>query len=157
MLVPSRRVPAIASALLLAASFVPCLTAGDKKPPAPAGTIEGKITIDGKPLPGGTVGFHPAKGKSIVGPVKLDGSYLIKAIAPGMYRVTITLEATKPAAKGTAPAKDSNVPKGAPKGEPAKDGARYVPIPRAYGDPKTTPLSVQVQADKQVFDLQLRK
>jgi hypothetical protein len=119
-----RHVP-IASALLLAALVVPCLVAGDKSQSAPVGTIEGKIAIDGKPLPAGTVGFHPAKGKPVVGPVKLDGSYTIKAIAPGTYRVTVTMEAAKPAVTDKAP---------------AKDGAPSVPIPRAYRDPKTTPL-----------------
>jgi hypothetical protein len=132
---------------------VPLLaSAGDDKP-VPAGSVEGTVTFEGKPLPGGTVAFHPAKGKPVVGVLRADGTYAIKTIPPGKYRVTIETDSAKPRPKDKAPPKDKDTPKT----EPPGDAARYVPIPRLYGDANTTPLIVEVPADKQTFDINLRR
>jgi hypothetical protein len=105
------------------------------------------VTFAGKPLPGGTVAFHPEKGKAVVATLQPDGTYEAKDVPVGKCRVTIETESAKPQAKDKAPSKDKDSPKG--------DAPKYVPIPPAYGRVQTTPLVVEVIQGKQNHDLNL--
>ncbi len=51
-------------------------------------SIEGRITLKGKPLPGGTITFSNAEGKAEV-KIAADGSYKVDEIKPGNYKVHI--------------------------------------------------------------------
>jgi hypothetical protein len=53
------------------------------------GKIVGKVTLDGKPLIQGKVLFHPAKGKAVTADLAADGTYSIKRISAGKYRVCV--------------------------------------------------------------------
>src|SRR5437016_6308627 len=59
------------------------------------GQIEGTVRFQGKPLPGGTVSFHPDKGKPFVAQLQDDGSYTLKNVPVGAMRVTIETESLK--------------------------------------------------------------
>ncbi len=143
----TKRGLATAVVLLLAAvTRIPAGGAGDK-PATPRGSIAGKVTFNGKPLPGGTVGFHPEKGKAIVAALQPDGTYAVKELPVGKYRVTIETESAKPRVKDEAPPKEKEAPKG---GAP-----KYVPIPPVYGRAQTTPLVVEVVEGKQNHDFSL--
>ena len=52
------------------------------------GSVEGKVTLSGKPLPAGKVSVHPAKGKPVVAPVK-GGDYSANAVPAGEVVITI--------------------------------------------------------------------
>jgi hypothetical protein len=60
----------------------------DTPPPPASGTVKGKVTLNGKPLEDGTVTYIDKDNKSAEGKVK-DGSYEIKDLKPGDYKVTI--------------------------------------------------------------------
>lgn len=58
--------------------------------------VHGKVTYQGKPVPTGTVRFHPVSGGAVaVGPIQSDGSYKLArkvpgdGVLPGDYQVTI--------------------------------------------------------------------
>jgi hypothetical protein len=132
-LILSRFALAVALVLLL------CLPVLADKPAAPV-VVEGKVTYKGKPLPAGTIAFHPAKGKPVKAVIKEDGSYTAKDVPVGQVRVTIETESVKKAAK---------------KKDKVEKAPKYVAIPLKYGDPKTTPLVVEVKAGRQIADIQL--
>jgi hypothetical protein len=58
-------------------------------------TVDGRITLDGQPLHGGTVTFHPRDGgQPGYAVIASDGSYAIRTgesegLAPGRYAVTV--------------------------------------------------------------------
>jgi truncated hemoglobin YjbI len=107
----------------------PAPGAGDKKPKPAAGggQVSGKITLDGKPLPGGEVVLHDTAGKTTKGTIKADGSYEIKAVKPGTYTVTVTTD--------------------------DKD----VKLPKQYTDAKTSPLVAVIKEGEQTRDYSLMK
>ncbi len=132
-----------------------------KKETKTGNEVVGKVTYKGKPLAGGTVVLHPAKGKRVVGHIMVDGTYLIKNVPVGEMVVTIETESVRakpgkgpipkiqPKEKKTEP-KDKKLP------DEAKAAARYVAIPRIYGDVKTSPLRYTVQSGKQTLNLELQ-
>ena len=102
--------------------------AGDKKPIAAAGAqVSGKVTLDGKPLPGGEIALYDAAGKTTKGTVNADGSYQVKDVKPGAYKVTV------------------------------KTDDKDVKIPKKYADPMTSGLTYEVKAGNQTHDIVLNK
>jgi hypothetical protein len=129
---------AIGVALALAAALPDRASAAD---------VEGKITYKGKPLTGGKIGFHPARGKPVFATIQADSSYSAKKVPVGEVRVTID---TKPAK--AKPAKDKPEP---PPRKKVKEAPKFIPIPAKYASPKTTPLRVDIKEGRQVFDIEL--
>jgi hypothetical protein len=109
----------------------------EEKPAEKTGTVVGKVTYRGKPLPGGTITFVTAKGKALSGRLDTEGAYEVKNIPVGEVRVLVTTVPVKPTPKD------------------AKQPAKYVQIPKKYADPKTTPLRVQVKQGEQTANIQL--
>jgi hemoglobin len=103
--------------------------AGDKKPPKPAAgpQVTGRVTFEGKPLPSGEIALHDAAGKTTKGTINADGTYQVKDVKPGAYKITVTTD--------------------------DKD----VKIPKQYADPKTSGLMFEVRAEDQMLDIQLKK
>ena len=97
-------------------------------------------TGDGKPLPFGTLGLHPAKGKPLTAAIQSDGTYQVKDVPVGKYVLTID---------GRPPKKDT------PKKDEAKKEEKGLPIPPVYTRPDKSPLAVEVAEGNQVFDLNL--
>ena len=85
----------LSGALLLAAPFF-CLVGcgGDTGPDR--GEVTGRVTLDGKPLPGATVRFHPDQGRASSGDTDDDGRYQLhytmqkSGAMVGSHRVRIT-------------------------------------------------------------------
>ena len=70
-------------ALVVGLVWAPALTA------APAtGSVQGKVTLFGKPLAAGKLWFHPAKGKPVVATVK-NGAYSAAKVPVGELRITL--------------------------------------------------------------------
>jgi hypothetical protein len=139
---------AATAAVLLSVALLVSRSAADDKTPDISGSIQGTVTFDGKPLPGGTVAFHREKGKPFIGLLQPDGTYAVKSIPAGKYRVTIETESAKPQPKDKLPPKDKDEP---------KDAGRYVPIPRVYADRNTSPLVIEVQNGQNNHDINLTK
>jgi hypothetical protein len=89
MLTPTRFVFALAVSLFV-------LAGAARADDVETGTVEGKVTLDGKPLAKGKVVFHPAKGKAIEAETKEDGSYTAKDVPVGKTPVTIALDGLLP-------------------------------------------------------------
>lgn len=60
-----------------------------------AGSVEGKVTFDGKPVTGGTVVFYSETGSYSVG-IRPDGTYSITDMPPGEMSVTVETESVNP-------------------------------------------------------------
>jgi hypothetical protein len=99
------------------------------------GTIEGKVTYKGLPIPAGTVSFHITDGTTVTAALK-DGSFRVTDVPVGKARVTFETESAKPKGKDTDPPK-------------------YVKIPQKYAGANTSGLEVIVAAGKQTKDFDL--
>ncbi len=112
-------------------------------PNLPKYEVKGKVfQADGKPLPNGTIEFHPVSPGALFasGPIESDGGYTLGAITPGEgavvgdYKVKVTpLFAEKP-------------------GVPSKTPA----FPEKYKDESTTDLTAKVEAKPNSFDFTLK-
>jgi hypothetical protein len=54
------------------------------------GSVKGVVTFNGKPVPKGTVAFHPEQGKVVAADINEDGQFTAEAIPTGVMRVTVT-------------------------------------------------------------------
>jgi hypothetical protein len=80
---------------LLPALVFGCAPAAVEPITPPLVPVKGKVTLDGKPLPGATIGFLPATGSAGAGDVKEDGTYSVtylgfKGLPSGQYTVQIS-------------------------------------------------------------------
>jgi hypothetical protein len=71
--------------LILVLALVGSLHAADPE----TGTLEGKVTLNGKPLAKGKVIFHPKEGNAITAELSDDGTYTAKDVPTGKLSVTI--------------------------------------------------------------------
>ena len=128
----------------------------------PSGSVSGKVTIDGKPLTGGSIRFHAtspdAKVKASGGVITADGSYIVPDAPIGPCKVTVDTGVRSGEKSKVAPAGPSaDVMKkmqGPPAGMPAMGGGagpgfasgeKAMPIEAAYSSVSTTPLSADVK------------
>ncbi|SRR5579883_447109 len=58
------------------------------------GKVTGNVTLDGQPLPAGTITFHPGKGNSVSGPIT-DGQYSVTGVPAGESKVTVETASIK--------------------------------------------------------------
>jgi hypothetical protein len=54
-----------------------------------AGSVHGRVTFRGQPLPNGSVTFFPTSGRPINAPLGADGAYIAQ-LPPGEYVVTVS-------------------------------------------------------------------
>ncbi len=90
------RIPALATWCLLAFELA---VAGCQRCPEPLALVHGKVTFQGRPLPGGTIVFLPDTSRGTHGSIAMaeihaDGTYTLKTddafgATPGHHRVTI--------------------------------------------------------------------
>lgn len=105
-------------------------------------TISGKVTIDGKILDKGDIGFHQAEGVMVsTTQINQDGSYKIGAEAntlPGNYKIVII-------------ANEVSIGKG-PGSVPMP--TRITPL--AYSNKEQTPLKAELKAGSNEFNFDLK-
>lgn len=139
----------------------------------PSGSVTGKVTIDGQPLTGGSIRFHPAsaeaKSKASGGVIGPDGSYSVPDAPLGACKVTVDTGL----AKGAAPKNEPKGPgadvmkkmQGPPAGMPAMGGGngagfgggtKAVPIEPAYTSPSTTPLTADVKRGTNTLNFEVK-
>ena len=127
------------------------------------GTVTGKITYQGKPLPAGWVTFMPEQGGGAFTSDIHDGEYKVTKVPPGPAKIAVDTpsESGPPSQfimKMQLPAEVQ--PKGAPGQSPEEFGKlsnapKPVPIPKKYRDPSTSGLSYTVTSGSQVHDIDL--
>ena len=137
--------------LFAGAAFLFVVVAGCATPVADGlVAVRGRVTLDGAPLPRGSVSFRGAPGGTNwdqpTGMIGADGQYVIftngrEGAAPGKYRVVVF--ATDAA----------NTPTGA-----AHPTLPRSLIPARYNDPQRSPLQLDVTsaAEPRAYDLELK-
>jgi hypothetical protein len=104
------------------------------------GTVSGKVSLNGKTLPGGLVTIVDVDGQSRTGGIGKDGSYSVSNVAPGKAQVSVLTMSERPSVMGDG-AKDSL--------------GEYVPIPAKYMDYNHSGLALEIKSGKQAFDIQM--
>src|SRR5262249_38770776 len=117
----------------------------------------------GKPLRGGNVMFFPDGGGSYSSPISPDGTYEITDVPIGTMAVAVETESVNPGTKipvygGDVGAKQkaerTRVEGKGGAGFKAQ-GGEYRKIPQKYTNPKTSPLTVTLEAGRNVKELNL--
>lgn len=148
-----RQVTKIISALIFAIlSFAGC-TGGSRLPDGDTGTVKGKVTSNGKPVPDGTsiVFLHKDKGLTASSAIATDGTYSLRmrrgdAILVGDYQIGVT----PPTTEMTAAEADAAITGEAPA---AKE---WPEIPKKYQNPETSEVTFTVKAGENTFDLDMK-
>jgi len=110
-------------------------------------TVTGVVTLDGAPVPRGTVSFSPqASGSSAFGMIGPDGAYALRTgreegLPPGQYVVTVAANE----APATAQSKDGGPP---PMGKPI--------TPEWYRNPATSGLAFEVASGRNTINIELK-
>jgi hypothetical protein len=122
-----------------------------------SGTVSGKVTLDGKPVPGGSINFAclNEEGKvqtALTAQIDEDGSYRVANIPEGPVKITIQGPARGVPAEAvkkmhvSGPGRMLRMAKGNP-----------VDIPKRYTDENTTDLNYTVTRGNQQHDIGLTK
>jgi len=121
------------------------------------GTVSGKVTFNGQPVPSGTVTFVSADGHAFPTIIQEDGSYVVEHVATGPATITVV-----------TPPPPAPPPRSTPKGSPGagsdtsaeaagmKPQIKVVSVPAKYADPKTSGLSYTVTSGSQTYDIPLK-
>lgn len=142
---PKRRV----LALPLVLSVLPLATGcgGEAK-----GTVSGKVTYQGKPLPGGFVTFVPDNGAPVHSDIQSDGTYRIDKAPVGSVKISIQPKSEQDASQSSGMPRN---PKDYGKLQPAMTEAKSS-IPPKYGNPNQSGLTYTVVKGSQQHDIDLK-
>jgi hypothetical protein len=119
------------------------------------GNVSGKVTFQGKPLPGGLVTFLPNQGEGIGGSSQInpkDGTYRVEGVSRGTMKVLVQPYTAPSMPPGMAGMKFDNV-KDMSSRSIIPEGAEEVQIDEKYHDPEKTPLSCPVKGGEQEFNI----
>jgi hypothetical protein len=102
------------------------------------GSISGRVTLKGAPLPAGLISFHSQVGnREVCNAIIRDGAYSLDSVPAGKAVVTVR-------------AIQAN-----PKGDTTRASSSMVSVPARYADPGKSGLSLTVQAGSQDFPVEL--
>jgi hypothetical protein len=96
------------------------------------GDVRGKVSFQGKPLPGGTIRFVGEQ--AFAASIAPDGSYELRDVPAATYRIAIGSMTRAPGNRGNA---------------------EHVPIPDRYQDPNTSGLQTRVGKGQNTFNIEL--
>jgi hypothetical protein len=134
-----------------------------KNPEAPA-RVSGVVTYQGKPLPGGMIAFHPAGKAPYSSAIGADGTYEVVDLPAGEMAVTVETESVNPDRKsqtyGGAIGERMKAERLKAEGKagtmPQQPTGRYRKIPSQYANAKTSPLTLTLEAGRQVKPIELK-
>jgi hypothetical protein len=112
------------------------------------GTVEGMVTIDGKPANNGTVIFSGARNLHAAGVIRPDGSYVAQKVPVGDVKVVIhqmVMLAGGPDRSGPLNGLEN----------PDATASQLVPIPKKYQNIETSNLTCTVTGGTNRFDIEL--
>jgi hypothetical protein len=129
--------------------------------------LSGKVTYNGNPVTGGVIKFFlPSVGKTRVAAtarIKPDGTYQAAGLPVGKFQVAIDTEAVKKVDEMREKTTVTAPPKIAKDAAPPPSGGMkppslgvYVEIPGRYANPRTSKLTVEIQAGEQTKDFILK-
>ena len=132
-------------------------------PEAPA-RVSGVVTYQGKPVPGGTIAFHPVGKAPYSSSIGADGTYEVVDLPIGEMVVTVESESVNPDRKsqsyGGAIGEKMKAERMKAEGKagtaPQPPTGRYRKIPSTYANAKTSPLTVTLEHGRQVKPIELK-
>ncbi len=123
------------------------------------GQLSGQVTIDGRPVTGGTVLLSSDDDRyAVSGFINEKGRYLVKEPPLGACKIAVRtshLTGSVRPRDGARQGKAGVGSGGMVLPDPEVEGMTHVAIPAKYEDPKTTPLTYTVEAGTKEFDLKL--
>ena len=121
-------------------------------------TVHGRVTVDGKPVPGAQILFMPPGDRVATGTTDEDGYYRLSTFdkhdgaVVSQHLVTITCLPLIPVQPMTA---DMAALPAGPKIELPQDENWVSPIPKKYSDPANPPFSIRVKPGDNEIDFDL--
>jgi hypothetical protein len=128
--------------------------------------VTGKVTRNGTPVTAGTVVFFPEDNKTYLAEIGPDGRYEAVGVPRGKARVAVQLPLPRVAARPDPPMKARD---GFAKGSAGSDDAGKMarmpqelpvssgpPADPKFADPSTSGLTLDIAADPQTFDIDLK-
>jgi hypothetical protein len=111
------------------------------------GNVSGKVSYQGKPLPGGYVNFmsEGEQGSFKASGIKEDGSYSVSGLAVGPAKISI---------QGLSARRLADLPGQGGKDE--KTQQKEVYVPDKYGNAETSGLKYEVKPGSQSYDIELK-
>jgi hypothetical protein len=161
--------PRLLNSLLLVGSVIVLAAPGCQKPTGSLATVSGRVTLNGKPLPGGSVTFFVDKPGAVSPTVDIDesGNYPPVHLPPGEVKIKVDnrVLAPRPAhggamvlPKGLSAEVKSKMrpPRATPADPPGGAAGRYLAIPERYYMVETSDLAFTVQPGDQKHDIELK-
>ena len=131
--------------LLFVAAY---LSAGCGVTPA---SVDGTVTVDGKPVTAGQVSFLPATGNATSAEIGPDGSYHVDGLTPG--EVIVLVVGQPPPVTGN----ESLRTKLSTTGRPAAEAPSGPEVPKKYQSVATSDLKRNLQPGPNTFPIDLRR
>jgi hypothetical protein len=128
------------------------------------GKVSGRVTFNGKPVPTGTIMFHPDAGPAAVGAIGPDGTYTLTTIKSGdgavvgSHRVTIQATAVGPGSLADPKSFEEEMQlaqRQDPKAKVLVPGKVEWIVPEKYSRPDTSDLTATVQPGSNTIDFVL--
>lgn len=113
------------------------------------GSLEGSVTCQAKQVVLGMVSLHAAGGVPRFAEIAADGTYRFDDVPAGEVRLAVV----SPDPAKITPARDEN---GKLLSGPKVDRSKWVPLPDAAGDPRTSGISTTVRPGPNAFDIELK-
>lgn len=111
--------------------------------------VKGKVTFNGKPLPGGTVQItDEADTQMVFADLTIDGEFHINRAPAGPVRVVVRTESVKTLLDPETARMLRQMGVAAVAPDPKEKGNIYVPIPVKYGDRNTTDLKFELRPNR---------
>lgn len=124
---------------------------------APGARLSGQLSYNGQPIKAGNLRFHTADGVAYNGTIDLDGTYTATDLPEGELVVTIETEHLNPSKRGTTQTKEASMRMAAM--QPPPPGAvtpeePYIKVPEKYGNPRTSPVTINATRGRQIKDIE---
>jgi hypothetical protein len=111
------------------------------------GSVSGKVTYQGKPLPGGYVNFMSQGEQSVTktSGIKADGSYSVSGLPVGAAKISV---------QGLSARRLADLPGQGGKDEKVQQ--QEVFVPPQYGNSETSGLKYDVKSGSQSYEIELK-
>ncbi len=148
---------------LCATAFLAVLAGCSKTSPHAPARVSGRVTYNGKAVPGGNITFHSEGKGSFAGALDDNGTFEITDLPTGPMVVTVETESLNP--KTAAPSYGGDKMSKMREMMQKKMGVNaaaaaakvYRKIPRKYADRKTSPLNnVNVESGRNSYEFELK-
>ena len=137
--------------LLLSVFFVAGCGQVAHEIPDTGATLEGAITLNGKPIPLALIIVRSANATSDF-VVREEGKYKVPSVPLGLVKIGVDTEAMRGEVISRSMANAYKGPDGKIKEEQAKK-LKFIPVPIKYADPDTSGLEFEIKKGSNTFDI----